>query len=47
MNVVEIFIDSWNDRYEPFLCTKTADEILAKGEPVKRLPIHELGRSPR
>lgn len=24
------FIDGWNDRCEPFTCTKPADEILAK-----------------
>jgi hypothetical protein len=34
MNLVEIFIDGWNDRCEPFLWTKAADEILANGKPV-------------
>jgi hypothetical protein len=26
------FIDGWNDRCEPFMWTKTADEILAKAQ---------------
>jgi len=27
---IETFIDGWNERCEPFVWTKTADEILAK-----------------
>jgi len=30
---IERFIDGWNDRCEPFVWTKTADEILAKAKP--------------
>ena len=30
------FIDGWNDRCEPFIWTKTADEILDKAKPKKR-----------
>jgi len=32
-NAIEVFIDAWNDRCEPFVWTKTADEILAKTKP--------------
>ena len=27
---IETFIDAWNDRCQPFVWTKTADEILTK-----------------
>ncbi|HEX4019357.1 MAG TPA: IS630 family transposase, partial [Frankiaceae bacterium] len=27
---IENFIDGWNDRCQPFVWTKTADEILTK-----------------
>jgi hypothetical protein len=27
---IETFVDGWNQRCEPFVWTKTADEILAK-----------------
>jgi DDE superfamily endonuclease len=37
INAVEVFIDGWNERCEPFVWTKTADEILAKAKPIKRL----------
>ena len=30
---IEVFIDGWNQRCEPFMWTKTADEILAKAKP--------------
>ena len=30
IGAIEIFIDGWNDRCEPFIWTKTADDILAK-----------------
>ncbi len=30
---IEAFIDGWNDRCEPFVWTKTADEILTKARP--------------
>ena len=33
---IETFIDGWNDRCEPFVWTKTADEILAKARPRKK-----------
>jgi len=33
INAIEVFIDGWNDRCEPFVWTKTADEILAKAKP--------------
>ena len=33
INAIEIFIDGWNKRCEPFVWTKTADEILAKAKP--------------
>ena len=29
-DAIRAFIDGWNDRCEPFIWTKTADEILAK-----------------
>jgi transposase len=34
---IETFIDGWNDRCEPFVWTKTADEILPRPSPVKTL----------
>ncbi len=33
---IETFIDGWNERCEPFVWTKTADEILAKTKPRHR-----------
>ena len=33
---IETFIDGWNERCEPFVWTKTADEILAKAKPRHR-----------
>ena len=30
---IETFIDAWNDRCQPFVWTKTADEILTKANP--------------
>lgn len=30
ITAIEIFIDGWNERCEPFIWTKTADEILTK-----------------
>jgi len=33
INAIETFIDGWNQRCEPFVWTKTADEILAKAKP--------------
>jgi transposase len=30
ITAIEIFIDGWNERCQPFLWTKTADEILTK-----------------
>ncbi len=30
---IETFIDGWNERCEPFVWTKTADEILARPSP--------------
>lgn len=32
-DAIEIFIDGWNDRCEPFVWTKPADAILAKAKP--------------
>ena len=33
---IETFIDGWNERCEPFVWTKTVDEILAKAKPRHR-----------
>ena len=30
IGAIETFIDAWNDRCQPFVWTKTADEILTK-----------------
>jgi hypothetical protein len=30
---IRAFIDGWNDRCDPFICTKTSDQILTKSEP--------------
>ena len=27
---IEVYIDAWNERCEPFVCTKTADQIIPK-----------------
>jgi DNA-binding transcriptional ArsR family regulator len=32
INAIQTFIDGWNDRCEPFVWTKTANEILAKAQ---------------
>ena len=31
IGAIETFIDGWNERCEPFIWTKTADEVLGKG----------------
>ncbi|HEY7008563.1 MAG TPA: IS630 family transposase [Jatrophihabitantaceae bacterium] len=36
IGAIGIFIDSWNERCQPFTWTKTADDILAKTRPSKR-----------
>ena len=33
---IETFIDGWNERCQPFIWTKTADQILAKAKPRKK-----------
>ncbi|HEU4514573.1 MAG TPA: IS630 family transposase, partial [Nocardioidaceae bacterium] len=33
---IETFIDGWNDRCEPFVWTKTADEIVSRAVPRKK-----------
>ena len=33
---IETYIDGWNERCQPFLWTKTADQILAKAKPRKK-----------
>ena len=33
---IEIFIDGWNDRCQPFTWTKTADELLDHCTPGRR-----------
>ena len=35
------FIDGWNDRCEPFIWTKTADDILNRAQPVQQLPTRD------
>lgn len=32
---IRAFITGWNDRKHPFVCTKTADEILTKAQPAR------------
>ncbi len=36
VSAIETFIDGWNDRCEPFVWTKTADEILNRAKPRKK-----------
>jgi transposase/DNA-binding transcriptional ArsR family regulator len=36
VEAIETYIDGWNDRCEPFVWTKTADEILKKARPRPR-----------
>ncbi len=36
VSAIETFIDGWNDRCEPFVWTKTADEILNRARPRKK-----------
>ena len=36
IGAIETFIDGWNQRCEPFVWTKTADEILKKARPRKK-----------
>ena len=43
---IETFIDGWNERCEPFVWTKTADEILAKANR-KSLQTRDTSRSCR
>ena len=33
ITTIETFIDGWNDRCEPFIWTKTADDILNRAQP--------------
>jgi hypothetical protein len=33
---IETYIDGWNQRCQPFIWTKTADQILAKTKPRKK-----------
>jgi len=33
VTTIETFIDGWNDRREPFVWTKTADDILNGAQP--------------
>ncbi len=33
VTAIQTYIDGWNDRCEPFIWTKTADEILKKAQP--------------
>ncbi len=33
VEAIETYVDGWNDRCEPFVWTKTADEILKKARP--------------
>jgi transposase len=33
---IETYIDGWNERCQPFIWTKTADQILAKAKPCKK-----------
>jgi len=33
ITAIETFIDGWNDRCEPFIWTKTADDILNRARP--------------
>ena len=32
ITAIETFIDGWNERCQPFVWTKTADEVLAKAK---------------
>ena len=45
---IEVFVDGWDERCQPFMWTKTADEILAKAKPRKRLQTRDsrIYRSP-
>jgi len=36
IGAIETFIDGWNERCEPFVWTKTADEIITKAHPRKK-----------
>lgn len=36
-DAIEIFIDGWNDRCEPFTWTKPADAILTKAKPKRTI----------
>ncbi len=36
IGAIETFIDAWNERCEPFVWTKTADQILQKARPRKK-----------
>jgi hypothetical protein len=36
ITAIETYIDSWNERCQPFTWTKTADEILSKATSSQR-----------
>jgi hypothetical protein len=36
ITAIETFIDGWNERCEPFVWTKTADDIVAKSRSRKK-----------
>ncbi len=39
INAIETFIDGWNDRCEPFVWTKTADQIIPRATGGQRTSI--------
>ena len=43
--VIETYIDAWNKRCQPFTWTKTADQILAKADAVRRLQTRDTSFS--
>jgi hypothetical protein len=42
ITAIETFIDGWNDRCQPFVWTKPADEILAKARPRPTLQTRDI-----
>ena len=45
---IETFIDGWNERCQPFIWTKTADQILDESNQRSKIIVHAtLGRSCR
>jgi hypothetical protein len=44
IGAIETFIDAWNDRCQPFVCTKTAEESSPKLT-VKSLQTHDTRRT--